>query len=232
MLILPNQSLKIDTAPSEDPVTLDEAKLFLRIDGTDEDALITSLITAATRKVENYLDRFLITQTWDVWLDFIPLEKRDARNFGGNDWWDGVLEGPISWLRKEPDLIQLPRGPVQSVSSFTVYDKSDSSSAFTDFNLDNITDAARVYLKENSQWPTDLRSRNAIQIKTVYGYGDNGSDVPADIITAIKIILSEIYNDRGCGDCSGKQYQPNGKADNMNKNASCLLDPYVIERLE
>ena len=233
-MILPNQSLKVVTGPLKDPVSLADAKLFLSVDTDDDDTLILSLITAATRKAENFTDRFFISQTWDVWLDHIPIEKRDSRDFGGggSQWWDGVVEGPVTLIGRTPDFLQLPRGPVQSITTFTVYSPDDSTSVFTGFNLDNATDAARIFLKTSQTWPTNLRDRNAIQITTLYGYGDDESDVPSDIVTAIKILLSELYNDRGCGDCSGKQYQPNGKADNMNRNASCLLDPYTIERLD
>jgi hypothetical protein len=37
-----------------EPLTLSEAKTHLRVDGEDEDALISSLITASREVVENY----------------------------------------------------------------------------------------------------------------------------------------------------------------------------------
>jgi uncharacterized phage protein (predicted DNA packaging) len=37
-----------------EPLTLSEAKIHLRVDGEDEDALISSLITASREVVENY----------------------------------------------------------------------------------------------------------------------------------------------------------------------------------
>ena len=54
------------TAPSSEPVTLTEAKLYLRVDNTTEDALISDLIVAARMDAEKYLKRSLISQTWQL----------------------------------------------------------------------------------------------------------------------------------------------------------------------
>jgi uncharacterized phage protein (predicted DNA packaging) len=40
-----------------EPVTLDEAKLHLRVDDTSDDTLITTLITAAREHVEKFIKR-------------------------------------------------------------------------------------------------------------------------------------------------------------------------------
>ena len=50
--------------PGEEPVSLAEAKLFARVDGSDEDALVDALIAAARLHVEAITGRALVTQTW------------------------------------------------------------------------------------------------------------------------------------------------------------------------
>ena len=50
--------------PGEEPVTLAEAKAFCRIDGSDEDALMSARIAAARLQVESLTGRALVTQTW------------------------------------------------------------------------------------------------------------------------------------------------------------------------
>ena len=65
-------SLTLIAAPILEPMTLAEAKLHLRVDGTDEDDLITALIVAARRRAEHLLTRALITQTWELTLDEFP----------------------------------------------------------------------------------------------------------------------------------------------------------------
>lgn len=220
---LPHLSTKLITAPVNPAVSLSDAKDFLRVTTSDDDALITSLILAATKMVENYLNRFLITQTHDVFYDFIPQRTVDSRDGKGSEpWWDGTREGPVSIFQARSDFLQLPYGPVQSVTTFKTYNISNVVSTFdsSNYHLDNASDSARIALNDTSEWPSDLRARNAIEIRVVYGYGDDADDIPSDIVTAIKLILTPLYESRGCGDAS------------MPKLAMALLDPYSNERLD
>lgn len=52
------------TPPASEPVTLDEAKAHLRIDGTAEDAYVGSLISAARSHIETACWRAIMPQTW------------------------------------------------------------------------------------------------------------------------------------------------------------------------
>ena len=54
--------------PGEEPVSLAEAKAFARIDGGDEDALVSALVAAARLHVESLTGRTLVTQTWRLVL--------------------------------------------------------------------------------------------------------------------------------------------------------------------
>lgn len=53
-------------AGSTEPITLDEAKNWLRIDNTDDDTRITSLITAARRRAENYIKKDIVGKNREV----------------------------------------------------------------------------------------------------------------------------------------------------------------------
>jgi uncharacterized phiE125 gp8 family phage protein len=62
---------KIVDAVAE-PVSLEEAKAHLRVDGTIDDAYIGALITAARTDAENRLQRSLTETTWRVTLGDVP----------------------------------------------------------------------------------------------------------------------------------------------------------------
>jgi len=64
--------LYLKTAPTVEPITLDEAKLHLKIDGADDNALITALITTARDLAERETHRAFITQTWHLYRDDSP----------------------------------------------------------------------------------------------------------------------------------------------------------------
>lgn len=65
-----------ESGPSSEPVTLAEAKLHLRVDGADEDALIGVFITAARESAEQELGRSIIATTWALTLDAFPTSIR------------------------------------------------------------------------------------------------------------------------------------------------------------
>ena len=60
--------------PEEEPLSLADAKLFLRVEHDAEDALITNLVRAARRHVETQTGRRLVTQIWRLVLDAWPLD--------------------------------------------------------------------------------------------------------------------------------------------------------------
>lgn len=91
-------------APASEPVTLAEAKLYLRVDGISEDSLISDLMVAARMSAENWLKSSLITQKWKLIY---------------NDYIDGA--------------VFLPMQPVVSIDSVEVISRSgDVQAIFED----------------------------------------------------------------------------------------------------
>jgi len=93
-----NRLLKRVTDATVEPVTLTEAKLYMRIDTSDDDTLITDLITAARQTCENWLRRSLINQTWKLSFDYAI-----------------------------PRLVGLPMGPVNSISSVVIVNQDTTT---------------------------------------------------------------------------------------------------------
>lgn len=83
---------KVTDAVAE-PVTLEDAKAHLRVDGTQEQALINALIAAARTAAEERLGITLLKTTWALTLDAFPC-----------------------------GTVVLPRGPILGVTSVSYYD--------------------------------------------------------------------------------------------------------------
>jgi uncharacterized phiE125 gp8 family phage protein len=93
-----NRRLSRVVAPASEPVTLEEAKRYLRVDAEDDDALIEDIIVAARMHAESWLRRSLITQSWLLGFEHYKL-----------------------------DMAALPMGPVQSVTSVVILGNDGSS---------------------------------------------------------------------------------------------------------
>lgn len=161
------------SAPAARLISLADAKAHLRVDGTDEDDLISSLILAAESYLDGYngvLGRALITQTW--------AESRP--------WFDY--------------RIALRLTPVQSISSVTYYDSDNVSQTVSSDVYRLHTSGTGPYLVEvdGQSWPGATKSRDdAVTVTYVCGYGDAASDVPAPIITAAKLLVAHWFEYRG-----------------------------------
>lgn len=87
--------IKLITAPTTEPITLANAKLNLRVTGTDDDTRITSHIREAREWTEKRIQQSIAASTWEV-----------------------ALDGLVSVTSH----IQLPYAPIQSVTSIKYND--------------------------------------------------------------------------------------------------------------
>lgn len=93
------------------------------------------------------------------------------------------------------DEILLPRGPVQSVSSIKYSDidgveQTLDPAIYTD---DLASDPQRILRDVDAAWPAVQRAPNAVRIEYVAGY----STVPAGVALAIKLLVSDWFDNRG-----------------------------------
>ncbi len=183
------RSLKLVTAPDVEPVSLNEAKLYLRHEVSEEsppvqhpdDVLIAALIEASREWAEAFQNRAYITQTWRVSMEAFPAER----------------------------YIELPKPPLQSLVSLSYWDGSttqvvsfvDPSGTILletdDYMVDTESQPGRLCLKPGCSWPTVTSRAKAVQVEFVCGYGDASDDVPERIRTAILLKVSDLYENRG-----------------------------------
>lgn len=72
--------LKVIEAAGEEPITVDDAKVFLRVDTTADDELIGALISAAREFAEHYTQSTFATVTYELALDAFPVDAIDLPN--------------------------------------------------------------------------------------------------------------------------------------------------------
>lgn len=183
--------LRRTTEPKSDPVTVEDLVKHFRLRAFDEDerTYLNGQIPAARGMVERFLGRALITQSWTMTLDAWPGGERD--------WWDAVHTPRTT---PSSGYLELPYPPLESVTSVTTYDDSDTATAITVatyFYVDTNSEPGRLVLRAGQNWPIDTRAGAKGKIIYVAGYGGAGEDVPAQIRLGIMTLALWLYENRG-----------------------------------
>lgn len=158
-------TIDLTSAPSVEPVSRVEAKLHLNVDKSSDDDLIDAIITASRIYCENQLHRAFITQTHKLYMNRFPGE------------------------------ILVPRPPLQSVTSITYVDTDGTSQTVTasDYQEDITSEPGRIKPAFGSSWPSPRDQYKSITVTLVAGYGDAATDVPRSIVSAIKLLVGQLY---------------------------------------
>jgi len=162
--------IRIYEAPATEPISLSEAKSFLRVDTTDDDTLITGLIKTATNQCELSIDKSLITKKYK-----------------------------LSLYEKMERFLVLPHRPIQSIESITKYEEDGTSDVISasEYNLD--TEKGQVILEQNlydykieviytagygvaSAVPEDIKHALLIHIAKMYDDRNGYSPIPKDAL--------------------------------------------------
>lgn len=159
-------TLKLITPPTAEPVALDEMKLHLRVDHTDEDALILSYVRTARELGEGMARRAFVTQTLEMVID----------------------EWPAKFV------LGLLRPPLQSVTSVTYYDEDGVSAVWTDYVVNTRSEPGRIHF--NSTPGTALMAQGGIVVRYVTGYGDTPDLVPWTFKQGILLTVAHWYENR------------------------------------
>lgn len=167
-----NQAVTVDTAPSEEPVTLDKFKQHIQfhVDEPGTNDHLNLLIKAARRWAEGFLSRALVTQTLLLTLDDFP-----------------------------GDVVKIPRPPLISVSSvkFTDDDGNTTTVSSSKYFVNTDEEPGKVVLKDGKDWPSGTpKETQAVEITYDAGYGSSRSDVPEDIRMAILQHAGHLFENR------------------------------------
>jgi uncharacterized phiE125 gp8 family phage protein len=176
--------IQLVTPPTEEPVSLLEAKLHLRVDFDEDDTLIASLITAARQAAETLTGRQLTTARWKQMLDCFPGPSLM-----------GVPAGQTFTLPGH--AILLAKAPVQSVVSINYLDMgsvNQTMSALT-YSVDTACEPARITPVFGQIWPICLPQIGAVSVTFDAGYG-TASQVPEGIKSWIKLRVGSLYAHR------------------------------------
>jgi uncharacterized phiE125 gp8 family phage protein len=168
MTQFPPRVLTLVTPPEYEPLTLAEVKLFLRVDGSEEDGLIIQMLSAAREKLEAWLRKSLLTQTWEL------------------------------TQRITPQLtVRLPMSPIQTVNQVQVVPLSGATTLTVadyhylpesqEIQLNAGLDAERVVVQyvagyvDASQIPAALRHALLHLISHYYHHREAVGEIPAEI---------------------------------------------------
>ena len=162
----------LDTAATSEPIALSEAKLFLKVDTSDDDALIGTIISSAREYVENFTCYQLLSATYTQYLDKFP-NKNTA--------------------------IELLMNPVSAVTHVKYYDSDNTLQTWNTSNYDTDLKGkpARITLANDATFPTVYDRTNAVEIKFVAGYAStSATGFPKQLLNAMYLIIGHLYENR------------------------------------
>lgn len=181
--------LRLTTAPTVNPVSLQEAKNHLAIVNEDFDTEIDLLVKAATELAQNHTGRAFITQSYTWTLDGFPCK------------------------------LLVPRPRLQSVTHIKYVDDSTGVLTTLDsseYRVSSYNEPATIEPAWNESWPTPRPVSESVEVEFVAGYGAGPEHVPANIKAAILLIAGEWFEHREGLLPSSMHVIPNGAAKLLN----------------
>ena len=161
-----NMTFYLLAGPAQEPVSLGEAKAFLKIDDHAEDELITTLIGAARLHVEAVSGRVLLAQSWRLLLDAWP----------------------------ENRAVKLPVGPLLSVTAINAIDGNGASHALGLGQFGRGHDG--IMVPRTVFGMPLLQERQGIEIDFIAGFGEEPDTVPADLRQALLVLVAYWHEHR------------------------------------
>jgi len=200
----------------DEPVSLAEAKLHLRIDNTDDDDLISALITTARKWAEDYCDRTFVQSKYTMLLDSFygaigsPVQfglKADGNNIDGRQGTVPQLDIELPRPPASPTYYEAGSGTISAPVVIRYTPTAGSSlttlsSSLYRVDYDATPGVARPLYGQT--WPSHLVDQNAVEVTwwagptaywTVSGTR-NGTLNTAGVAAAIKMVVGHLWSNR------------------------------------
>ena len=162
-------AIKDINLPALEPVTLDYAKVFLRVDNDDEDGLITDLIRAARLRVEGLINSALISRA----RRFTSPKIKSKGIF--------INSGNITQITA-----------VRLLSGEAVTEVSLSA-----LTINLRCQPPVVSVKERSSFQSYAPETDTLEIDFTSGFGEHEADIPMPLRQAVLLLLAQSYEYRG-----------------------------------
>lgn len=155
--------------PAVEPVTLAAAKRYLRLDGSEEDELVSALITAGRLTVERAARLALVEQSWRLRLQAWPPDR----------------------------AVPVPLHPVIGVLAVRLVGAAGPPTVLAAdlYRLDDGGDPVRLLVDPAA--PDPAGALGAIEIDLACGFGATGAAVPEPLLQAIRIMVAHWFEHRG-----------------------------------
>lgn len=181
-----NLTWKVTEAPSVEPITNSDVKLYARIDGSSENNLIDAFIAAVREATEKFLGRALINQTITVSMD----------EFSYSSYSNAPL---YLHTGNQGEIIELPRPPLVSVTEVRTVDEDDNPTVYDSDNyyIRTNPDPGQLVLKFGATPPINTdRFHGGYEIEYIAGYGASGNFVPDAINLGMIMWVADVYENR------------------------------------
>lgn len=184
----------------EEPVTKSDLLTHVRVTEEDDEKILLLYAKAARRHLEKTCGISMMLSTWSLYLDYFP------------------------------SFIEIPRLPLNSLSSIKYRDTSSTWSTYVGVALgdnskvqiidsDNYCEIRPAY---GTSWPSPTPIPECVWITYVAGYGSSQNDVPADLRLAVLMLASHYFENREASSQLDLRPLPFG--------VESLISPYNCQR--
>lgn len=162
------RAYKVLVANTTQLISTADARLFLKVDITDDDDVINSLVKAATESAQEYTNRFFLSTT----LEQYGTTFADIRN--------------------------LFKSPVGDITHVKYYDTDNTQQTLSTsvYQVTPAIEPSTLMLKVDQSYPDVADREDAVLVKYTVGYGTATTDVPYAIIQAVYLTIGHWYQNR------------------------------------